>query len=427
MSNRNRGKKMENEVKETRIVGNVESIEVFSEFLGMNKAKKNVIKTYEPKKIHGEVIGKIVSSFYFAFEDVVVEDLANELLTADFISVVGVVDKDNRAIGVISKKDLFFMLSKPFGRELYTTKSLKEIAQPVETFHFNRNVLSVAEQISDKLSRDVSLYYILHVGELQFAGIFSTNDMLLYLSDITQRDISLAKKLQSLIVKDEDVIDTDICSIVGASNMARGVGGDYYSVNKYNETNWLLALCDVSGKGMAASMLSVLLDGMLSIHDLNRGVKDYIVSINDYIHHSFNFERFITGVFVDFNEETGVAHLYDMGHSYCYLFRDGKLIKIVTKDGSLPIGVAPDCNPRANTVQLRENDLLMLITDGIEEQKDPDGNEFGIKRIIPVLRKYREYGPKVLKDQIFSSILSFRKNQTQLDDISVLFLEYKGK
>jgi sigma-B regulation protein RsbU (phosphoserine phosphatase) len=40
--------------------------------------------------------------------------------------------------------------------------------------------------------------------------------------------------------------------------MARGIGGDYYHLARLDNGNWLCAVCDVSGKGVSASLVSVL-------------------------------------------------------------------------------------------------------------------------------------------------------------------------
>ena len=102
-----------------------------------------------------------------------------------------------------------------------------------------------------------------------------TKDMLVFLAEITRRDIALSRKIQTRIVKEEDELNETNFSLSASSIMAKGIGGDFYSYKKISDSQYLIALCDVSGKGMAASLLSSLLSGFLNTYPIGNDLEGH--------------------------------------------------------------------------------------------------------------------------------------------------------
>lgn len=389
--------------------------------------QKSILLEREHKSIHGEIIAKIISSHYYVHKDIYVDDLADELNGRTEIFAIGVVDDEMRAVGIILRRELFDILGKPYGRDLYKNKTLVSVMQRAREFNYTRNIFSVSEEIQGELNAQQTEYYVVRDNSDAYAGIFSSKDMLVYLSDMTQKDIALAKRLQSSIVLEERMESHDTFNILGASRMAKGVGGDYYSFQQYAENKWILSVCDVSGKGISAAFISVIMGGMESIFDFNSGLRKYIRKLNNYIFSSFMSEKFLTGIFVDFNDATGEAVLYNMGHSYSFIFRQGRLIKLKSRVDSHPLGITPDIDPRGSVVTLEKDDILILITDGIDEQKDPEGEEYGLQRFFTIISKYRNTSLQKIKNVVYEDVQKFKKNQPQQDDMTLVFLQYKGQ
>ncbi len=385
-----------------------------------------VIKQIEKEFFAGQVIGKIASSFYYVKSKVLVSELAEELDHNEDIFAVGVVDENDKIMGLIVRQELFDRLGKPFGRDLYTNKPVQSIMEETDAFHFQRNIFSIADELGNKLNDHNTEYYLIYKKNETFGGIFSSKDMLIYLSVMMQKDIALAKRLQSCIVKDVEEKITDHFSIVGSSVMAKGVGGDFYSIQPIEEGRWFFSICDVSGKGMSAALLSVIIGGMESIYNFNYGIENFLISLNEYIFNSFQAEKFITGVFIDFDENTGELSLYDVGHSYFYIFRKNKFIKAKTKINTVPIGITQDFLPEKIKFKLQPDDILILITDGIEEQKNSQGEEYGIKNVQNVFKNNPSVNITEIKDILFQDIRDFRKSQSQHDDMTLIFLQYHG-
>ncbi len=287
--------------------------------------------------MQGQVIGRIAGSHYYTRDDVMVDDLLKELNGNPSVFSVGVVDQDNTILGVITRDMFFDILGRPFGRDLYKNRHIRTIMVDVRRFKCGDSIFYDAEEISSDLTAARDIHYVLTDPAGLFFGVFTNRDLLGYLSCLTTRDLGFAKSIQSCIINEEMAIKNERCEMLAATKMARDVGGDYYTVKRYDETGWFFAVCDVAGKGISASLLSVLMGGVTHVFDFTRGMRQYVVKLNDYIYTSLKSEKFITGFFADFNEATGDVKIIDSGHSYVFLFRKKRIIHLDDIAENLPI------------------------------------------------------------------------------------------
>lgn len=305
-----------------------------------------VLKKCPNTQMHGEVLIKIASSFWYCQADGGILDLSIDLSQHKDIMAVAVVDDKLHLLGIITRNHLFDILGKPYGRDVMKYKIIKMLAKKMPEFDYLRNIFSISEEISFLLHTRETRYFVLTKDKNKYAGIFSTIDMLIYLSAITQKDINLARQLQNSIVKDEEMISGKDFKIVGATRMAKGVGGDYYSIKELKNGNWSLSICDVSGKGVAASLITTAISGMFNIFSYSKGIKTLIKKVNSYLFQTFEAEKFVTGVFLDFDPHTGKCRLYDMGHSYMFISRDQDLFRIKSNNENMPLGITPESVPQ---------------------------------------------------------------------------------
>ena len=390
--------------------------------------KKDLEFIFEQKNlsIRGDTLYKIASGNYLVKLNTRVIDLAHDLDLVKTAHSVGVVDDEGKIAGIVVRRELFDVLGKPYGQDILKHKTIKKVMREVPVFEAERNILAVAEEIKVDLEKHDVEYYLISTGNKQFAGIFSNIDMMMVLSAMTQSDINLSRNLQKSIVKDESRIAGEGFTIATATRMAKGIGGDYYAVRNYTDNRWLLSLCDVSGKGIPASLITTSISGMHHMADFSRGVPDFLAGMNEYIYRYFETQKFVTGVFADFNPDAGKISLFDMGHSLIYLCRNEKLYRLKTKGNNLPIGVSPEIRVEEDVLNLEKGDLLVLITDGIIEQINSEGEEFGDKRFSRIMKDYRNEDVLKIKDVLFSELLEFRGAQPQHDDMTILLLDYKG-
>ncbi len=381
-----------------------------------------ILKSVQNPPLIRETIGKIVSSLYFVYDDEKVTDLAQDLDKNKEIQALGVIDRQGQIKGIIVRNELFSLLGKPYGYDIVRHKTISKFIKTAVMFSYENSILTVAEEMKQALNSKDTEYYILFREGKKYAGVFSSIDMMIYLSFMTQRDIQLARTLQQKIVKEDYFIKNEYFQFCGASRMAKDIGGDYYHMINYDEGKWLITICDVCGKGVAASLVSTSISGMLSVYNFKNGFDAFISKFNQYILNTFEF---VTAVFIDFNKKDGSLKLYDMGHSYIYLFKTGKLYRLKSGSDNLPLGVRAEISPRADSLKLSKGDMLIMITDGIIEEINESGEEFGEKRLYQIIKNYQSTDITKIKEILLQTVSSYRGHLPQHDDLTILLLNYK--
>ncbi|MBN2435418.1 MAG: SpoIIE family protein phosphatase [Spirochaetes bacterium] len=388
----------------------------------LNSIHPKGIHQLEKKRIKSEQISKIASSHYYAYESTSIEQISEEMIADDRIKSIAIVDNNNNVKGIIIRNQLMDLLGMPFGRDLFLRKPAIDAAIPVKRFFEDQNIFTIAQNINLSDQNYETIFYAITDYNGQFNGLFSNRDIMIYLSSITQNDLREAQKIQSLIVKDISEMENDFLRITGSSKMAKGLGGDYYTVKKISDDKWIMILCDVSGKGVSASLLSVTLGGMIALYDFSRGLKPLIESVNNYVCTSFEPGKFLTGIFAEYNQTTGDLEIFDMGHSYSYIYRNSKCLRIETPEMNIPLGIDIDLYPESKKIKLKPNEMYIAFSDGIEEQSDGSNQEYGVSRFLNVLIKNSQKPVERLQKEVFADINNF-SNQYTSDDMTFLFLE----
>lgn len=386
----------------------------------------NTILVREPSPTHGEVIGKIRCSLMYVTEDTRIEDLAEILDQDTEIQALGVINERGRAVGVVVREELFNLLGRLYGRDVLRNREVSRVLRRTKAFAYDQNIFAVADTLFKDGYGTTNEHYLLVNGRNEFEGVFSTRDLLVYLSEMTRRDVALARALQKRIVREQEVVTRPAFHLISASVMAQEIGGDFYAVREYAPGRWAIGVCDVSGKGIAASLLTSVLGGMFSIFDFSNDVSSFVQELNRYTYRTFEIEKFITGVFLDFDESSGQIVLYDMGHSYLYLRKNGKILKLKSTTNNVPLGVTEDVEPEPNRYVLQPGEALLLFTDGVVDQEDPEGNPYPLERAEGILNRFEHMGFRKMKDMLLEDLRVYRGPVPQTDDITVLMLEYTG-
>ncbi len=384
----------------------------------------DILKRFTPSKIKNQAISKLASDLCYVHEDEAIQDLADSLRRETGEQSVGVVDDSNRVVGIVVRDVFFTTLVRPYARDVFKNRSVKEVMTDPVTFDADTNLFSVADEITEQMKAPGISYFVLTDETGAFQGVFSTQDVLVHLSEMTQHDIALARKLQSRIVREREFVVGKSFEFTATSQTAKGVGGDFYDIRNYAEDRWAVAFCDVSGKGIAASIVTSVIWGIMSTYDFSRGLTTFVQELNDYILRTFESERFITGIFLDYNENTKELEICDMGHSHMYLFRQGRFVKIKNSQNNLPIGVAPDFLPKSDRIRPREQDVLFLLTDGMTEQENEEGSEYSIDRVSAILRESPERPVEATCDKLLKDFAAFRGNHHLNDDVTFALMRF---
>lgn len=388
------------------------------------ETRESLLRRLPNKRINNQSVARLASSFVYVYHDERVFDLLDAMRNEESLQAVGVVDREDHVVGIVIRRDFFGTMARPYAQDVFRNHPVREIMSVPRMFSGDANLFTVADQIDTDMRRPGVSFYLLTYSENRFAGVFSSQDMLVYLSHITQSDIALARKLQSRIVREREFVVGKRIEVIAASRTAKGVGGDFYEIREYSPGRWIVAMCDVSGKGVAASIITSVLWGMMSIYDFKDGMIAFIKKLNNYLVRTFETEKFITAVFMDYDEATGRVQICDLGHSHLFMFRDGKMHKIKTNQNNLPIGIVQDIEPKVDSFTPRPEDLVFVITDGLIEQENERGEEYTMNDVTGVFRDFAQMPVEVISDRLLDDFNRFRGTRSLTDDVSWALMRF---
>lgn len=239
-----------------------------------------------------------------------------------------------------------------------------------------------------------------------------------------EEELNLAKTIQ------EGLLPSPIPTIANfdlqAVNISsRQVGGDYFDIIETPDGGSLLAIADVTGKGVPASLLMANLQSMLhALAPIDISLAEATGSINNIIHENTPADKFITFFWGKLSADGSRFDYVNAGHNNPLLFRKGETEPVELSEGGVILGAIPTFSPyEMASVEMKKGDLLVLYTDGVTEAMNPElTEEYDEHRLIECLKRHREASAKEIMDAVIEDIDAF-SNGIQYDDITMLVLK----
>lgn len=235
------------------------------------------------------------------------------------------------------------------------------------------------------------------------------------------REMHLAAEIQRRILP-KGAPQVPGYQMVGWNRPARQVGGDYYDMFRLAGGRMGLVVGDVSGKGIpAALMVSTLHSALRLLLDQAEFGPVLLERLNRHILESSIPNKFITMLLAELNPETGGLHYLNAGHNPGILLRpDGSVLELAP--GGIPLGLLPDSRYQSRAVTMEPGDLLCLYSDGITEAESPVEEEFGVDRLVDLLRGQDSRPLQELLDSIPVTLGRFCQGLPQGDDQTLVLV-----
>jgi sigma-B regulation protein RsbU (phosphoserine phosphatase) len=239
-----------------------------------------------------------------------------------------------------------------------------------------------------------------------------------------EKDLETARNIQKNLLP-KKIPELSNLEIAAYNMSAKMVGGDYYDVVKLEEDKLLIAVADVSGKGVPAALLMANLQAFLkSICKQKLSLSEATNLMNDLVAENTTMGSFITFFWgILHNKEKKFTYV-NAGHNPPLHVYKGKINKF--KKGGMILGVLPTTIPYiSETIQLESGDAVVLFTDGITEAMNKNGEEFSDEKLERlVLERYNET-PEQILNKIKACVEEFTLGAEQSDDITCLVLKVK--
>lgn len=258
-----------------------------------------------------------------------------------------------------------------------------------------------------------------------------------------QSELEIAHEVQAQLFPRANV-GTSSLELRGMCRPARIVSGDYYDFLSYGPEQVMIAVGDISGKGISAALL------MATIHSAVRAYEqEQLVSVttaaaygttgrfaavearvappspsqmlwllNRHLFQSTQPEKYATLFLGFYDDEKHRLTYANAGHlPPIVLAADGSVRRLET--GGTVVGLFPDRDYQEETVELYPGDIFVAFSDGITEPENEFG-EFGEDRLIETIAAYRHQPLERITEHTISAVQDWIGSTEQPDDITLV-------
>ena len=221
-----------------------------------------------------------------------------------------------------------------------------------------------------------------------------------------EEELSIAKRIQQSFLPRKKV-QLPGFDISGINIPSEKVGGDYYDFIPVIENQMGIAIGDVSGKGVPASLFMVISKTLLKTEALRGLPPDEVLShVNDLLYPDNDTSMFVTVFCVILDIETGELQFANGGHNPPLIRSDGEGFEFVQMPKGFVVGPMPDMEFGSRKLTLKKGDVIFIYTDGVTEAMNPESQQFSDARLKQCLSGLREKDIKDCRKEPYKQIFS---------------------
>jgi sigma-B regulation protein RsbU (phosphoserine phosphatase) len=238
-------------------------------------------------------------------------------------------------------------------------------------------------------------------------------------------DLEIARDIQRILLPSEAPAVNGF-EINGINVPARQVSGDYFDYIKVDDERLGIAIADVSGKGVPASLIMAICRSVLrSQAAQNPSPADVLQKVNRQLYPDIKEDMFISMAYLVLDHaRNGSITLSRAGHDAPLLYKRASETVTPLKPPGMVLGIDSgivfDRLTSEVAVRLERDDCLVLYTDGVTEAIDTDGNEFGLERMMESVRASATNGAAAIVNRLIDELRNFVGANPQNDDITLI-------
>ncbi len=213
--------------------------------------------------------------------------------------------------------------------------------------------------------------------------------------------------------------------IAGWNRPAEQTGGDAYDFFAITLQRFGLFIADASGHGIGPALIVAECRALIrALASTTTDLQQVILDANSVLCEDLGKGRIVTACFAVLDSEAGTIECMSAGHAplFHYISVEDRFVSISAN--TLPMGIVADLPMVASKpFPFATGDLFILITDGFYEWRRPDREQFGVDRLLEVIRRYRERSCDEIIRCLQEAVLDFSEGSEQLDDLTVIVLK----
>jgi len=299
---------------------------------------------------------------------------------------------------------------------------------PIKISNRNIGCINIGEKIDETSFSEEDIDLLLAIAS-QTSIIFENSRLrnLELANKKIQQELEIARSIQKQLIPDLKTISKKE-DIAGVVLPAAYVGGDFFDVIEISDKKVLLAIADVSGKGLPAAVYMVKVHAYLRIATkIFSHPYDILCEVNKLVLRAFQKNFFVTIALVLIDYSNNKIIVSRAGHNPIMLYKKAN-VQIINPPG-MALGLG-DNKIFSETLGYSEhlidnNSVILMFTDGITEAMNKNNEEFGTDKLIDVFLKTFDLPCDILINEVIKNVKAFTGSEDNRDDIALLVAKLK--
>ncbi len=205
------------------------------------------------------------------------------------------------------------------------------------------------------------------------------------------------------------------------------VSGDFYDIRRVSPDCVGVIICDASGHGIPAAMVSVIAQTVFrTARDTSCCPAELLHDINNHLRAILEQERFVTACYGKLDLATGTWEFAKAGHPPPLLYRARDKVCVSLDAKGMLLGVSDKATFEEVEVQLAPGDRLIMYTDGLVDTWNDQGELLGLARVRQWVAELGALPPDLLLERLQQRVHAFRGHRPFSDDLTVVVIGYEG-
>lgn len=247
-----------------------------------------------------------------------------------------------------------------------------------------------------------------------------------------EKEIRFAQRVQSALLPTELPKRMKQVDVAARFEPARELGGDLYDYLAPEPNTLVIAVGDVSGKGVPAALYSAFAGELVRSRTFRRrhstdrlGAASVLASMNTILYERQLEEYYCTLLYTIFDFKRRTLTISNAAVPYPIRKRRGTPAAQIELPG-MPLGSFSGSHYDELTLDLQPGDLFVFSTDGVTEAQDALMREFGSERLLAVIDQNYERSAAEIVDAIFAAVGEFRGDTPPNDDTTAVVVRIAG-
>jgi sigma-B regulation protein RsbU (phosphoserine phosphatase) len=243
-----------------------------------------------------------------------------------------------------------------------------------------------------------------------------------------EKEIRFAQRVQAALLPTELPKRLKHVDVAARFAPARELGGDLYDFLAPEPNSLVVAVGDVSGKGVPAALYSAFAGELIRSRTFRRryaperfSPSGVLASTNTILHERQLEEYYCTLCYAIFDFKRRTMILANSGLPYP-IRCSGDTVEQIVLPG-VPLGSFAGSTYDELSFDLAKDDVYVFCTDGVFEANDALGREFGAERLLQVVNEVRTGSAREIVDAIFAAVHEFRGDTPANDDMTAVALK----